>query len=242
MKELSDIQLFSILKNIPYENISKILRLEMKPEDRPRDSKTILSDHRDLNFGGTCFSLVNLAVKSLRVEGFKAYPVRADIHRRTFPHYFAVAEQGDKKYLIDPGYLINTPLEIIEGGSSIQRKAVLDFVLQQMNDKQYQLKTITNGQQKTRYTFHIEPLDDKVFMKAWIKSFDYINEVVASRFIDDQFIYINGNYVQIRSRGNVEKYDSEAKALEYLKLYFEFDKSIVQTAKELLNKHRKRSA
>ena len=133
-------------------------------------------------------------------------------------------------------------MEIIEGGSSIQRKAVLDFVLQQMNDKQYQLKTITNGQQKTRYTFHIQPLDDKVFMKAWIKSFDYINEVVASRFIDDQFIYINGNYVQIRSRGNVEKYDSEAKALEYLKLYFEFDKSIVQTAKELLNKHRKRSA
>ena len=239
MKELIDIQLFSILKNIPYENVSKILRLEMPAEKRPRDSQTVLSDHREFNFGGTCFSLVNLVIRSLSVEKIKAYAVRADIHRRTFPHFFAIAEYEGKKYVIDPGYLINTPLEIPQNGISIQRNGVIDFVVEEINNGQYQLLTITNGQHKTRYTFHIEPLSDEEFHRMWIESYDYMNAIVASRFIDDKFIYINGNYVQIRSKGNIEKYDSREIALDYLNRYFELDENIIITAKELLEKHRK---
>ncbi|MEA2077905.1 MAG: arylamine N-acetyltransferase [Candidatus Marinimicrobia bacterium] len=240
MNKVKDIQLFSILKNIPYENISKILRLEMKPEKRPRDSKTLLSDHREFHFGGTCFSLVNLVISSLSVEGIKAYPVKADIHRRTFPHFFAIAEENNNKYLIDPGYLINSPLEIIADGISIQHNGVIDFVVKHISGEQFQLQTITKGQFKTRYTFHIEHLSDEEFNKNWIDSFNYMNAIVASRFVDDKFIYINGNYVQIRSKGNIEKYDQEDKALEYLNTYFELDENIIQTAKELLNKYRKK--
>jgi arylamine N-acetyltransferase len=237
MNKLHDIQLFSLLKNIPYENISKILRLEMDVNQRPRDSKTLLADHRDFHFGGTCFSLVNLVIKSLSVEGITAYPVQADIHRRTFPHFFAIIEENEKKYLIDPGYLINTPLEIIEDGVSLQENGVIDFMVQQISTGQYQLQTSTNGQNKTRYTFHIEPLSESKFNRYWIESFDYMNAIVASRFVDDKFIYINGNYVQIRSKGNIEKYDHESKALEYLNTYFEIDETIVHTAKELLKKY-----
>ena len=236
MKKLNDIQLFSLLKNIPYENISKILRLEMDSSQRPRDSKTLLADHRDFHFGGTCFSLVNLVVRSLSVEGIAAYPVQADIHRRTFPHFFAIIEENEKKYLIDPGYLINSPLEIIQDGVSMQKNGVIDFVVQHISNGQYQLQTITNGKHKTRYTFHIKPLNENEFLKNWIESFNYMNAIVASRFVDDKFIYINGNYVQIRSKGNIEKYDQESKALEYLNRYFEIDENIVQTANELLKK------
>ncbi len=237
MNKLNDIQLFSILKNIPYENVSKILRLEMKPEKRPRNSQTLLSDHRDFHFGGTCFSLVNLVIRSLSVEGITAYPVQADIHRRTFPHFFAIIEENEKKYLIDPGYLINTPLEIIEDGASLQKNGVIDFVIQHISKGRFQLQTITNGQYKTRYTFHIEPLSENEFHHNWIQSFDYMNAIVASRFVDDKFIYINGDYVQIRSKGNIEKYDQKEKALEYLKTYFELDENIIHTASELLKKH-----
>jgi len=241
MKELQKIQLFSLLKNIPYENVSKILRLEMPPSERPRDSRTLLSDHRELHFGGTCFSLVNLVIKSLSVEKINAYAVRADIHRRTFPHFFAIVEFNNKKYLIDPGYLINIPLEIPQDGVSIQRNGVIDFVVQEITNGQYQLQTITNGQHKTRYTFHIEALSDEEFHTMWIESFDYMNAIVASRFIDDKFVYINGSYVQIRSKGNIDKYDSQEKALDYLNRYFELDENIIITAKELLDKHRKAS-
>ena len=237
MDKMNNIQLFSILKNIPYENISKILRLEMDPKKRPRDSQTLLSDHREFHFGGTCFSLVNLVVRSLSVEGLTAYPVQADIHRRTFPHFFAIAEENDKKYLIDPGYLINTPIEIKENAITIQKNGAIDFVLQYIDKGQYQLQTITNGQHKTRYTFHIEPLSESEFQTNWIESFNYMNAIVASRFVDDKFIYINGNYVQIRSKGNIEKYDQEEKALEYLNTYFELDENIVNTANELLKEH-----
>ena len=237
MKHISDIQLFSILKNIPYENVSKILRLEMKPEKRPRDSQTLLSDHREFHFGGTCFSLVNLVIRSLSVEGYNAYPVQADIHRRTFPHFFVVAEEKDKKYLIDPGYLINTPIEIKENAVTLQKNGAIDFLVENIKDEQYQLQTITSGQHKTRYTFHIKPLSESKFQANWVESFNYMNAIVASRFVDDKFIYINGNYVQIRSKGNIEKYDQEEKALEYLNTYFELDENIVHTANQLLKKY-----
>ncbi|MCF7832836.1 MAG: arylamine N-acetyltransferase [Candidatus Marinimicrobia bacterium] len=240
MKDINDIHLFSLLENIPYENISKILRLEMDPEKRPRDSQTLLADHRDFHFGGTCFSLVNLVVQSLSVEGLRAYPVKADIHRRTFPHFFAIVEENDKKYLIDPGYLINTPIEIKEDGLTIQKNGAIDFVVKHIDKGQHQLQTITKGQHKTRYTFHIEPLSDNEFQESWIESFNYMNAIVASRFVDEKFIYINGNYVQIRSKGNIEKYDQEEKALEYLNTYFELDENIVHTANELLKKYLKK--
>ncbi|MCK4812792.1 MAG: arylamine N-acetyltransferase [Candidatus Marinimicrobia bacterium] len=239
MKTIYDIHLFSILHHIPYENISKILRLKMNPKDRPRDSKTLLSDHHSLHFGGTCFSLVNLVVKSLQIEGIKAYPVKADIHRRTFPHFFAIAEYDHKYYLIDPGYLINKPLEIRQDRATHQKNGAIDFNVNHLKEGQFQLQTHTNGQQKTRYTFHVEPLDDAEFLEFWIHSFDYMNAIVASRFIDNKFIYINGNYVQIRSKGNIEKYDQKEKALHYLKTYFDFDKNIIHTANILLQEYRK---
>ncbi|MBN2780506.1 MAG: arylamine N-acetyltransferase [Candidatus Marinimicrobia bacterium] len=238
MKDLQELQFFSILKNIPYENVSKILRLEMEPEKRPRDSKTVLSEHREFHFGGTCFSLVNLVVRSLLVEGIQAYPVRADIHRRNFPHFFALAEFRGSHYLIDPGYLINAPLELSFDKETHQKNGAIDFIVNHISKGQFKLQTVTNGQHKTRYSFHIVPLEEAVFMDYWVRSFDYLNAIVASRFIDDTFIYINGSYVQIRSNGNIEKYDQQDKALYYLKTYFDLDDDLIGAANALLEKNR----
>ncbi|MDZ7797144.1 MAG: arylamine N-acetyltransferase [Candidatus Marinimicrobia bacterium] len=236
MSKIRDIHFFSILRQIPYENVSKILRLEKAPPERPRESRTVLSEHQSKHFGGTCFSLVNLVLKSLAVERIKAYPVMADIHRRSFPHFFAVAEDGDKKYLIDPGYLINEPLEISKEHSMHLQNGAIDFIVSHLKNDEYQLQTVSNGQQKTRYTFHIEALDEDAFREYWIRSFNYINSIVASRFVNGKFIYIHDNYVQIRSKGNVEKYDQAVKALYYLKKYFSMDEEIIKTANDLLQK------
>lgn len=237
MKKLEDIPFFRILQQIPYENVSKILRLKMPPEERPRDSKTLLSDFRNLHFGGTCFSLVNLLIRSLEIEGIRAYPVKAEIHRRSFPHFFAIVEYRDKHYLVDPGYLINQPVEIIPAGKNLLRSGAIDFTVKALEDERYQLQTQSNGTLTTRYTFRIEPLDHADFMHYWIRSFDYINAIVASRFIDDKFIYINDDYVQIRSKGNVEKYQQREKAYEYLNLYFDLDETMIRAAEALLKKY-----
>jgi arylamine N-acetyltransferase len=237
MIHLNDIYFFSILRKIPYENISKILRLDLDPHVRPRDSKTVLSEHQQFHFGGTCFSLVNLVIRSLAIEGIKAYAVKGEIQRKSFPHFFAVAELEDKQYLIDPGYLINTPLEISAHNETRQQNGIIDFIVSP-DGNGYQLKTATNGQHKLRYHFKIEALDENIFMDYWIRSFDYMNAIVASRFIEDKFIYINGNYVQIRSKGNIEKYDHKDKALYYLKNYFGYDEELIEKANGLLRKHR----
>jgi arylamine N-acetyltransferase len=239
MKRLQDIRLFPILQQIPYENISKIMRLNLPPEQRPRNSKTVLKEHQKMHFGGTCFSLVNLLIRTLEIEGFKAYPVKADVHRRSFPHFFAIAEDAGKSYLIDPGYLINRPLEIIPDGKNVLQSGAIDFSVIAGDEGGYTLMTRTNGQQTLRYTFNIEPVSRADFMRYWIRSFDYINAIVASRFADEKFIYINGNYVQIRSKGNVEKYDQREKALEYLEQYFHFDETLIKTAESLLEKYRR---
>lgn len=240
MKDLQKLQFFPILKNIPYENVSKILRLEMEPKERPRDSKTLLSDHLNFHFGGTCFSLVNLLIKSLEIEGIKAYPVKADIHRQTFPHIFAIIEYDNKKYVIDPGYLINTPIELKEHQITLNDNSPINFEIKQLSDGRFELHTHTGGIKKSRYTFQTNALEESEFRTYWIRSFDYMNAIVASRFVDDKFIYINDNFVQIRSKGNIEKYNSKEKALDYLNTYFKLDKHIIQTANDLLREYTKK--
>ena len=234
-QELQDLQIFSVLKKIPYENVSKIHRLVKPKLERPREPKTVLSEHLENKYGGTCFSLVNLLVNALKMEGIKAYPVKADIHRRTFPHFFCIISYQSELYLVDPGYLINDPVLLTGESIPSHPNSPINFEIT-MNEKgKYTLKTIAGGVKKDRYSFSIQPVDDDEFMLYWTKSFDYIKDIVASMTINNKFIYINGDYVQVRSEGNVEKYNSEEKALEYLRVYFNLEKEYVQEAKRILN-------
>lgn len=234
MKKLAELQLFSILKKIPYENVSKILRLSKKPEDRPRNSQTVFRDYLEKQHGGTCFSLVNLVIKSLRIEGIRAFPVKADVHRRTFPHFFAIIEYDQKHYLIDPGYLINEPIELKELNIISKPGSAIDFKIKKTDIVTYSLNTISSAVEKERYTFSINEVSENEFQKYWIRSFDYINEIVASRYINNKFIYINGDYVQIRTCENLEKYTSAEKSYEYLDKYFNLNNKLISKAKEIL--------
>ncbi len=234
-RELKDLQIFSVLKKIPYENVSKIHQLLKPSLERPRMPKTVLSEHLENNYGGTCFSLVNLLVSTLRMEGINAYPVKADIHRRSFPHFFCIIAYNSELYLVDPGYLINDPILLTGDSITSNPNSPIDFEITMDEKGKYTLRTIAGGIKKDRYSFSIKPVDSDEFMLYWTKSFDYINSIVASMTINNKFIYINGDYVQVRSEGNVEKYNSEEKALEYLRVYFKLEKDYVQEAKRILN-------
>ncbi|MFA6618368.1 MAG: arylamine N-acetyltransferase [Candidatus Neomarinimicrobiota bacterium] len=238
MKELAELQLFSLLKKIPYENVSKILRLFEKPENRPRSSQTVLREYQENRRGGTCFSLVNLVVRSLKIEGIHAFPVKADIHRRTFPHFFVIIDYNNKNYLVDPGYLINEPIELKEINNINKAGSAISFELKKISEEKYSLSTISSGIKKERYNFSINEVSKEEFWAYWIKSFDYINEIVASRHIDNKFIYINGHYVQIRSNENLEKYRSAEKSYEYLNTYFHLDHKLIIQAEETLEFHK----
>ncbi len=104
------VNILSDLSTIPYENISKILRLPLERSKRPRTSGIVLSDYLESGKGGTCFSLNYLVIQTLRSLGTDSWPVSVNTGRNTFPHYAIIFEHYEKHYLIDPWYLLSPPL------------------------------------------------------------------------------------------------------------------------------------
>ncbi len=231
------VNILSDLSTIPYENISKILRLPLERSKRPRTSGIVLSDYLESGKGGTCFSLNYLVIQTLRSLGTDSWPVSVNTGRNTFPHYGIIFEHYDKHYLIDPGYLLYSPLLLKERGADYGTNGVLDYELMLENGL-YTLSSIDSRQRKKRYSFSLNRVEDRVFIHYWIRSFDYISALVGSRIVDNSILYINNDYVRFTDAHTVQKcYDSE-KADQYLLKYFSFTREEIFNAREILRKYR----
>ncbi|MDZ7821662.1 MAG: hypothetical protein U5N26_07545 [Candidatus Marinimicrobia bacterium] len=90
---------FSILKQIPYEKRQQDTpRLEKAPrKGRGTAGPFCPSTSPCISEGILVFPWVNLILQPLAVECVKAYPVKADIHRRSFPHFFADRGAGPER-------------------------------------------------------------------------------------------------------------------------------------------------
>ena len=66
---------------IPYENISKIIKLSQawENEQKIRLPEEVIDDHANFHLGGTCFSLTFFLETILLHQGFQCYPVMADM-------------------------------------------------------------------------------------------------------------------------------------------------------------------
>jgi len=227
------IHILSDLRNIPYENISKILRLPFERSLRPRKPEKVLSDYLESGWGGTCFSLNYLVIQALRTNGTDAWPVSVNTGRNTFPHYAILFSRYDKQYLIDPGYLLYSPLLLKERGADYGTNGVLDYELL-MENGLYTLSSIDARHRKKRYVFSPNRVEDRVFIHHWIRSFDYISALVASRIVDNSILYINDDYVRFTDAHTVEKRYDKEKADEYLSKYFGFSREEVFRAREII--------
>ncbi len=82
--ELDHLQ--EILQNfakIPYENISKIIKLSRNFDSQVckiRLPEEVIEDHISSQLGGTCFSLTFFLQSILAQNGFTCYPVMADMN------------------------------------------------------------------------------------------------------------------------------------------------------------------
>ena len=159
----------------------------------------------------------------------------ADISRKTFPHIFAVIEFSNHRYLLDPGYLIHSPVGLDNKNNINFSNSVVNFRLMP-NHGHFALYSMTGTQSKLRYKFTLAPLPADDFKQLWIESFSYINDITVSGIINGKFIYINGDFVQIRTTGNVEKYKNRQKAMEYLESYFHFNENTISDAYDILKK------
>lgn len=220
--------------NVPYENITKIFRLPLSTNKRPRDFSLLLKENKELFRGGTCFSISNAIIQLLRNNNISANAIIGKMEREKFPHFFVIIYMNDEKYIVDPGFMIYEPIKLTKKEQIKFSTSIIKYLLKYNDEKYYELYSIKNGKKKFRYKFSEFYITDEKFKEYWINSFDYINKIVASRILNNKHIFISGEYVQIRQKNTIEKYKNRKIAHKYLIKYFNFTKKEILIAENIL--------
>ena len=199
LKHLQSI--LAAFSHLPYENLSKIIKLNKHSEDpaRLRLPEEIIDDHRRWQLGGTCFSLTFFLQSILMNSGYACYPVMADMRAGRNVHCALIVLLDGAKYLVDPGYVLDRPLLIDPQRARIHHTAftgvelVYDEALQN-----FRLFTFSKQETKWRYTFVDRPTPPGEFLQHWQVSFDRngMHGLCLSRARGDELIYIHNGFMR----------------------------------------------
>jgi len=195
-------QILSRYAQLPYENISKIVKLRkdfLSPK-RLRQPEEVMDDHARFHLGGTCFSLTFFLQSILSQHDFQCYPVMADMSNRTNVHCTLVVLLDRKKYLVDPGYLLTQPMEIHPDKPRLYHTPHTGIeLLFQKQDNRYHLYTFNRQQTKWRYRFFDRPTPPEEFLKHWQASFvqGTMHNICLTRVSDQGMIYLHKDYLQV---------------------------------------------
>ncbi|HPG40034.1 MAG TPA: arylamine N-acetyltransferase [bacterium] len=204
------VKLLEAFTNLPYENISKIIKLnhDFTAETRVRLPEEVMEDHIRFHLGGTCFSLTWFLQALLLSQGFICYPVIAGMRNRPNCHCALVVLQDGKKYLVDPGYLLTSPMEINKDQPRIYRTShsgvelVFDKTLEQ-----YFLCTFTRHESKWRYFFQDMPVPPEKFLHYWLDSFyqSTMHGLCLTKIRKDGLVFLHKDFLQISNFEGKEK-------------------------------------
>jgi len=195
-------QILSRYAQLPYENISKIIKLrkDFLSQKRLRLPEEVMDDHARFHLGGTCFSLTFFLQSILSQHDFQCYPVMADMSNRTNVHCALVVLLDRKKYLVDPGYLLTQPMEIHPDKPRLYHTPHTGIeLLFQKQDNRYHLYTFNRQQTKWRYKFFDRPTPPEEFLKHWQASFvqGTMHNICLTRVSDQGMIYLHKDYLQV---------------------------------------------
>jgi len=195
---------------LPFENLTKIVRYQEEgAADRARRAPdAVVGDHVTYGTGGTCFALTSAFLHIVRALGWEAQPILADRTYGEDTHSALLVWLDGQPHLLDPGYLIVTPIPIGSAATSTVPTPFNDLVLQpEPGTKRVQLHTVQQGQSKYRLTFKTDPVDAGQFIHAWDASFraDMMRYPVLTRVAGGRHIYFQGNKLYVRDREHVER-------------------------------------
>jgi|GEM_PF-845440 len=231
-------QIFHQFRDIPYENLSKIFRLTLPPEEALAQDRELFLNYYRNGWGGTCFSLSWAAIRLIREAGLKAYPIAAPMPRRHFPHYALIYSCDGKNYLFDPGYMVYEGVEADKETPAVYSNGVMDYELVYLRKRgHFALNSMQDGKRQQRYTFRTEAVSDRDFEAAWRRSFTYISQPVLSRVREGRFVYIAGEFAQMRSANTLERFESREKRDRLLEAWFPFKAEEIRLAEEILSKY-----
>ena len=203
-------QILSRYSQLPYENISKIVKLRkdfLSPE-RLRLPEEVMDDHARFHLGGTCFSLTFFLQSILSQHDFQCYPVMADMSNRPNVHCALIVSLDRTKYLLDPGYLLTQPMEIHPDKPRLYHTphTGIELVFQHQDHK-YHLYTFDRQQSKWRYRFSDRPTPPEEFQQHWQASFvqGTMHNICLTRVSERGMIYLHKDYLQVSTIEGREK-------------------------------------
>lgn len=189
---------------IPYENLTKIIKADsvVGAASAMRYPDELIADHLRWGTGGTCFSLTAAIVALYDALGIEAHPLLADRHYGVDTHCGLVVIDGSDWLLLDPGYLLFTPvpLPVHLAAAVPQGYTTIELTPLDMGRK-IELATSVKGNRKVRLVYKRAIVDPETFAKAWEASFTWemMTYPVATRCVAGEHVYMQGTALSVRS-------------------------------------------
>lgn len=188
---------------LPWENLTKFLKkhtgqpadpragdVDTVPRRTPfRLSEEVLRDHALLGTGGTCFSLTHALRRVLTSLGYAAYPAMADMHHGPNVHCGLVVLVAGRRYLLDPGYLVPSPVPLDEGPIAGIERPGHHLEYRRDGGGGIELRTVNaRGERRLRYRLRPEPVGEAAFRRHWAASFEAsgMRGLQVNRFAGDR--------------------------------------------------------
>jgi arylamine N-acetyltransferase len=226
--------------SLPYENITKIIKwAEAGSAERARRyPEEVIRNHIHWGSGGTCFSLTSALACLVRGLGWRADYILADRRYGQDTHCALLVWIDDVPHILDPGYLIITPVPVPEKGELEVPTAFNRLILvPEVDQNRISLSTARMGRKIYRLTYKMSPADEGEFLRAWDESFnwDMMRYPLLTRTAASKQIYLNGSRFQISDPHSVENREIPTEEL-VAKIAFEFrmDPSLVARAISIL--------
>ena len=191
---------------IPYENLTKIIGVaEAHSTIAKQTPEEVINGFIRHGTGGTCFPLTLTLHRLVTALGWEAHPIVADRRYGADTHCALIVRvEPTGWHLLDPGYLLTTPIIIPHSGAARYELPLATVELRcQSNTDRVELHTRIPGTEawKYRLTYKISPVDDETFHAAWDRSFGWemMTYPIISSAIGDTQVYVQKNTILVRS-------------------------------------------
>jgi len=236
-------QILRHYSKIPYENISKIIKVAKNPsvEGKFRMPQEVMEDHIAHHLGGTCFSLAHCLERILRASGYPCHKAMAHMHAGENIHCVMVVEVSGDRYLVDPGYLLREPLPLSIGGPQICQTPQGGAELQHDPARGcFDLFTFNDRGRKWRYRFSDQPVSEDEFQHHWIASFSKptLHNILLNQLTEKGLLYIRGNHLRLTSFGEERKANIRQEYHQQIHQLFGIDPGWVEEALSILRRQR----
>lgn len=239
-------ELYRAFGDLPYENLSKIIRKHQADEDgqsRFRTPEQVLEGFLESRLGGTCFSLTQTLFALLRHCGFRAYRVLGDMRHGENIHCAVVTVLEREKYLLDAGYLLPEPVLLSPAGRTILRGALYEYhLMPEADGAAYSLFTRSHGTEelKWRYRLHDRAADDRAFAHWWDRSFEaaMMGQLVLTRAFEGGQAYLHQQRLRLNLPDGRRNLNLRDELPERVRELFGIDPALTEAALGRLERER----